>query len=275
MGNSSSGHVQHVTVVKPNPAQVQQAAAVAAKVAAAQKQLSKPEQAHKELEKRLNGFNLSLTFVDKFLAVGPKGTGKSTFLWLRGEAGGSSNLPKPEFSATDGTQATIYYDDAADSVGIAIVSDTVLRLMALLIYKQAIPKSIILFSQRPLPDIAILKHLLITDVNVCTLQGALTHQLNEAVYDTNMEDELRQHGHSVIRHDSAPPADEGFKTAIAALFPTGRITAPAYSDFSSKPNANPTDTARTTICRYIDYLATSKKSDLEFLNSTAEKMHAH
>ena len=228
--------------------------------------LMRQENSYRAMKSHVDSIHLHLRFVDKTLMLGPKGTGKSTFLWLRSLLGIAEAVPKPVFSAKDGTTSLVHYCDTVDAVGMGIEVDKIMRLIALLIYKRSVPKSLILFSLRPIPDIVVLNHLLISDVNVCLLQGAITHQLDKAIYDTRMEDEMTQRGYNVVRHDSVLPTDNGLRHAALALFPSGTVSAPEWEDLSQS-DALPVDTARATICRYIHFLSGSQMDDVDFINA--------
>ena len=228
--------------------------------------LMKQENSYREMKAQVDGMHVQPRFVDKTLMLGLKGAGKSTYLWLRSLVGRGGDVPKPSFSAKDGTTSTVHYDDTVDTVGMSIEMDKIIRLLALLIYKRPVPKSLILFSLRPIPDIVVLNHLLVSDVNVCLLHGSITHQTGEAIYDARMEDEMRQRGYNVIRHDSDMPTDTGLRHAVLSLFPSGTVTAPDWEDLS-KSDALPVDTARATICRYIHFLSRSEMEDVDFINA--------
>ena len=228
--------------------------------------LMKQENSYREMKAQVDGMHVQPRFVDKTLMLGLKGAGKSTYLWLRSLVGRGGDVPKPSFSAKDGTTSTVHYDDTVDTVGMSIEMDKIIRLLALLIYKRPVPKSLILFSLRPIPDIVVLNHLLVSDVNVCLLQGSITHQLDKAIYDARMEDEMRQRGYNVVRHDSDMPTDTGLRHAVLSLFPSGTVTAPDWEDLS-KSDALPVDTARATICRYIHFLSRSEMEDVDFINA--------
>ena len=228
--------------------------------------LLKQENSYREMKAQVDGMHVQPRYVDKTLMLGPKGTGKSTFLWLRSLLGIGDSVPKPSFSAKDGTTSTVHYDDMVDTVGTSIEMDKIMRLLALLICKRSVPKSLILFSLRPIPDIVVLNHLLVSDVNVCLLQGSITHQTGEALYDARMEEEMRQRGYNVVRHDSDMPTDAGLRHAVLSLFPSGTVTAPEWEDLSQS-DALPVDTARATICRYIHFLSRTELEDVDFINA--------
>lgn len=266
MGNKSSHHVHHVTHYAPDPVQVAQVNALAAEKARLQELENKKENDHNDLVRSINELNLIIKYQDKLLLLGPKGSGKSTWAWLRSQAGKGGNAPKPVFSTSDGTVTTLDYGDTRDCVGMPVEADKVMRLIALLLHKESVPRSVLLFSQRPEPDLAVLNHFMISEVNLCFIQGAMTHQLDQAVYHVAMEDEMRKNQYNVVRHDSPQPRDNGFKNAITALFPTGKVVAPSWDDLN-RAGALPVDTARATICRYIQFLRTSVMSDVEFINT--------
>lgn len=238
-------------------------------IALIQSKLKRRENDYNAMAMEINNRNQKIAFVDKVLMLGAKGIGKSTFLWLRKELGLLEGpVPKPVFSVKDGTLTTeIDYGFVVDSVGISIEVDKLMRLIALLVVKDSVPRSLLLFSQRPVPDIIILGHLMVANVNACQLMGSMSHQLGTAVYDVLMENEMRRSGYNVVRHDDPElPTDCGLREAIITLFPTGTISAPHWEDLS-KADALPLDTARATICRYIHFLIHNTISDVDFINA--------
>ncbi|OWA50923.1 hypothetical protein BV898_15424 [Hypsibius exemplaris] len=77
----------------------------------------------------VNGLQLAVRQNDKLLLVGPKGTGKSTFMWLLNQ----SEKPKP--SNSDGTVEILQLQNYVDSIGLTGWNiDELVKLLALLIY---------------------------------------------------------------------------------------------------------------------------------------------
>ncbi|XP_055334997.1 uncharacterized protein LOC129586038 [Paramacrobiotus metropolitanus] len=88
----------------------------------------------------VNGLNLKIRQTDSLLLLGPKGTGKSTFLWLLKKGA------KPTKTYSDGTAQLLHYNGFTDTIGLrGWTPEEVLKLFVLMIY-DGIPKDLIIFG---------------------------------------------------------------------------------------------------------------------------------
>ncbi|OWA55067.1 hypothetical protein BV898_19452 [Hypsibius exemplaris] len=103
-------------------------------------ELQKPIRNREAKVNFVNGLNLVIKQTDKLLLVGPKGMGKSTFMWLLGQG------EKPKQSYSDGTVEILQLDHFVDSIGLIGWSlEELVKLLVLMIY-DGIPGDIILFG---------------------------------------------------------------------------------------------------------------------------------
>lgn len=218
--------------------------------------------------KNVNDQNLAIEVVPKPMLLGPKGVGKSTFLWLRGRLGKGISVDRPVPSAEDGTCYVSQISDLFDTIGIPIEVDRLMRLLALLIFKGSVPSSVILFSTRSIPDIAVLNHLFINPVSVCCIVGTVTHDLLDekasGYYDAKMEKLLHAKGITTLRADDEFPHDNGLANAIDKIFPGMKLVMPDFNKLT-----DPLDVAKATICKYVYFLQNNKDiAELAFMNAT-------
>ncbi|XP_055332381.1 uncharacterized protein LOC129584278 [Paramacrobiotus metropolitanus] len=103
-------------------------------------QLEKPIKDRENKVAFVNGLNLKIRQNNSLLLVGPKGMGKSTFLWLL-------NIGKiPKRTIRDGTVDIIQLPGFVDSIGLrGWTPEELLKLVVLMIY-EGIPKDLIMFS---------------------------------------------------------------------------------------------------------------------------------
>ncbi|XP_055339032.1 uncharacterized protein LOC129588710 [Paramacrobiotus metropolitanus] len=105
-----------------------------------QDQMEKPIKDREQKLAFVNGLGLPIRETDNVLLLGPKGMGKSTFLWLlnKGE--------KPTRTMHDGTKDLVQVPGFTDSIGLrAWTPEELLKLLTLLIY-DGIPRDLIIFS---------------------------------------------------------------------------------------------------------------------------------
>ncbi|XP_055345636.1 uncharacterized protein LOC129593380 [Paramacrobiotus metropolitanus] len=88
----------------------------------------------------VNRLNLKIQQTDNLLLLGPKGMGKSTFLWLLNKG------DKPKRTTTDGTVEIIQGNGFVDSIGLrGWTVEELMKLLVLMIY-EGIPKDLIIFG---------------------------------------------------------------------------------------------------------------------------------
>jgi hypothetical protein len=103
-------------------------------------EIHKPAQRMAEKRAFINSLNMRIATSDKILAVGVKGSFKSTFYYLCG----LSNV-KPRRTGGDGTSSIIHLPDCIDSIGLNGWNQTdLLKLIVLLLYT-GLPQDLILF----------------------------------------------------------------------------------------------------------------------------------
>ncbi|XP_055329697.1 LOW QUALITY PROTEIN: uncharacterized protein LOC129582249 [Paramacrobiotus metropolitanus] len=103
-------------------------------------QLQKPIKDREQKIAFVNSLNLPIHQTNSLLLLGPKGLGKSTFLWLLNEG------PKPKQSRSDGTVEILHVSGFVDSIGLrGWTPEELLKLLVLMIY-DGIPKDLIVFG---------------------------------------------------------------------------------------------------------------------------------
>ncbi|XP_055339091.1 uncharacterized protein LOC129588752 [Paramacrobiotus metropolitanus] len=103
-------------------------------------QLQKPVKDREQKVAFVNNLHLPIQQRDSLLLLGPKGMGKSTFLWLlnKGEM--------PKRTLRDGTAEIIQLPGYVDSIGLrAWTAEEIIKLLVLMIY-EGIPKDLVVFS---------------------------------------------------------------------------------------------------------------------------------
>lgn len=117
-------------------------------------QLMKPVKDREAKMKFVDDLKLEIKQTDSIALIGPKGMGKSTFLWLAGKG------PKPAKSLTDGTTIIIKnipgYIDTIGIMGWDLMN--LLKLLVIFIY-EGMPRDIIIFNndriERPLTGLGL------------------------------------------------------------------------------------------------------------------------
>ncbi|XP_055339035.1 unconventional myosin-X-like [Paramacrobiotus metropolitanus] len=103
-------------------------------------QLEKPIKDREKKIEFVNGLELKIQQNDSLLLVGPKGMGKSTFLWLLNKG------QMPKRSIRDGTVEIIHLSGFVDSIGLrGWTPEELLKLLVLMIY-EGIPTDLIIFG---------------------------------------------------------------------------------------------------------------------------------
>lgn len=90
--------------------------------------------------KFVNGLNIEVKRSNLTLLLGPKGRGKSTFLWLKGVG------PKPAPSLGDGTVELTTRGDFVDTIGVEWTLENMVKLVVLLL-RRGIPREVIIFTR--------------------------------------------------------------------------------------------------------------------------------
>ena len=102
--------------------------------------LQQPAKDRKAKVDFVNSLELEVKKSNSLLLVGPKGMGKSTFLWLLGKGA------EPERSYADGTVGLIQKNGFQDTIGLrGWTPEELYKLLVLLIY-EGIPNDIIIFN---------------------------------------------------------------------------------------------------------------------------------
>ncbi|XP_055329716.1 uncharacterized protein LOC129582259 [Paramacrobiotus metropolitanus] len=105
-----------------------------------QEQLRRPIIDRENKVNFVNGLQLQIKQTDSLLLLGPKGMGKSTFLWLLNKGA------KPHKTTTDGTVEIIQVSGFVDSIGLrGWTPEELLKLLVLMIY-EGIPRDLIIFG---------------------------------------------------------------------------------------------------------------------------------
>jgi hypothetical protein len=103
-------------------------------------ELARPAQRMAEKRAFVNNLRIAIRMSDKLLALGVKGSFKSTFYYLYGL---SPN--KPIFTGADGTSSIVHLQQAIDSIGLLGWNQTdIVKLVVLLIYT-GLPADLLLF----------------------------------------------------------------------------------------------------------------------------------
>lgn len=198
------------------------------------------------------------------------GSGKSTFLWLRGEVERPAQcLDDATTENTEGRGASL------DLVGTNLELDRVLRMIAVLLTKQ-MPDTFVLFSTRAKRDAAVLAQLGIHDFYICPIVPVVVHDCDDPLdlhhadtmrfYDNKMIELLQQAGFRVVTHHDPMPPLGGNRTAMETIFPDGTVNLPPWEEFTSHPS--PTYVLRFNICEAIWRFKTVHHSnELNFLNA--------
>ena len=88
----------------------------------------------------VNSLQLVIRQTDSVLVLGPKGSGKTTFMWLLGRG------PQPTKSLRDGTTEIVKLNGYVDSIGLrGWTNEELVKLIVLMIY-EGIPHDFIMFS---------------------------------------------------------------------------------------------------------------------------------
>ncbi len=202
--------------------------------------------------------------------IGPKGSGKSTYLWLRGEG------PQPVGGfLADGTTANVVGTSSIDTVGGNIELGAFLKQFTVLMTNE-VPNTFVVFSGRFQREGLILAHLMIRDFFVCPIiprnvfdSGAnpMAAGVDQRTwYDRGLMNDLRAAGYKPITHSDPMPPLNGNAHALTTLFPTGRIELPSWADFQANPSS--LNVIRFQIAKnYHTFRTKYGSNELNFLNS--------
>jgi len=219
-----------------------------------------------------NNANMDIKRNQGFAIIGPKGSGKSTFLWLRGL------IPRPEKTTIDGTTEIINQIEFVDTIGINIELNLLIKLFAVLIVK-GLPNTLVLcINDRIDRALLIFAHLLVTRMYIVMINSTFLHnQINKGksinridaddIY--NLETYKNLHTQKIpvipVTHETTLDSIDTFKDVLAQLFPNNKISLPEWGEFSG--NQNTITIIRYQICKSIyDYKTKFNSNERLFLN---------
>jgi len=209
---------------------------------------------------------------DNSVIVGPKGHGKSSFLWIKGIC------DRPTKTYNDGTTELVLENKFIDTIGINMELNLLLKMIAVLIVK-GLPRSLILCINDGIERALILfSHLLIKKMYIVIIDPKYLHKkydkkkdfslLNKKeLYDLQAYKEIKE-----IESGCIVPIDHNeeinnigsFDNIIDQLFCDG-IKLNDWSDFHNSNNT--LQTIKYQICKNIyDYKINFKENDKGFLN---------
>lgn len=208
---------------------------------------------------------------DNVMFLGPKGSGKSTFLWLRGY----SDKPTPTFG--DGTIEIGGVGNVIDTIGVDFQFHQILKLMAVMICKGAFPLSLVVVSndhQAP-QAISVLASLCINNYHIVSINSAVVYALPEQMISDNPMIIYNQHVYDAVNrdHPSVRPITHmdkfqklnSFHTMLD-VFQGERVSLPDYDSFSNSRSTK--DVVRYWLCRYVhEYEMMYTGNTLKFLNN--------
>jgi len=213
---------------------------------------------------------------DKYALIGPKGSGKSTFIWMH-------NLcEKPIESLKDGTTQVTSNDDVIDTIGIDITLEHLLRLIVLFIIK-GIPNTLYLFynSDRLIEPKLLLQMLGIPKCYLVSLNIDYIYEKYTEEKEFNIEDNdkklyrnriyeaLKDDNFFIpVKHGKPPALMNCLGDIIKKLFPTGYVDMPEMK----RNDDDILNTYRRRICQLIyEFEVKYDKNEQEFINAANRK----
>lgn len=174
---------------------------------------------------------IQIRYTNKFGFIGPKGMGKTTFIWMHGRC------EKPQKVLDDGTKEILYNSaTTVDTIGIPMTLEHLLRLMALFLINE-VPNSLYLFgNDRITEPILLLSHLGIEKCYFVCLDLKYIYKTVKApyfrpadntddCYDMELYNDLIKNRSMLIpvKFGQAPPAHNCFKPLLDKMFPSGKV----------------------------------------------------
>ncbi|RYH14719.1 hypothetical protein EON65_33150 [archaeon] len=234
------------------------------------KEAMKEELGYMTVRKFLADFNKQVEVTDRVAMIGDKGSGKSTFLWLKGEG------PKPEDTCNEDGTTEIQRQGkySVDTIGVKMDMNSLLKLLTVLI-DVGVPNTFVLFSNNRIgQDLLLLAHFMIRDLYICPMipnhvyeeDDPLDADNAEKFYNQKKLRDGKQAGLRVITHLDPIVPINGNVAAVAALFPGGHLSIVEWSEFKENPSS--LDVIRFKIAKLFWLFKTKYNSDQRrFLNS--------
>jgi len=230
----------------------------------------KEELGYMTVKKFLDDYNKQILVNDRVAMIGDKGSGKTTFYWVKGEG------PKPSDTCEDDgtTKIEFHGDDSMDTIGVKMDMNSLLKLFAVFI-DVGVPNTFVLFSNNRIgQDLLLLAHFMIRDLYVCPFVPHLVYE-EDNPFDSEKADkfynqkklrDLKLSGIRGITHKDPIVPINGNVGAIDMLFPARRVVIPTWSEFKDEPSG--LDVIRYKIAKYYYLFKTKYNSNQKvFLNS--------
>jgi hypothetical protein len=205
-----------------------------AQVARVEANANLPERQYNEIKEFFDHLHRNVIRLpgNNSLLMGPKGSGKSTYLKFR-----DPTAPDPVMSVNDGTTNLIRYNQFMDSIGIDIDVTRVLRLFCLLL-NEGFPNTLITFhtTERLAAPSMVLSAFLITNY-----YNVIFDRLRCFTAPRNGQVRLDPENHPLAWYELCETAGfrmlrntdnltmlNSFEPMLSRFFPDGSITLPAY-----------------------------------------------
>mmetsp|Transcript_27948 Transcript_27948/g.30543 ORF Transcript_27948/g.30543 Transcript_27948/m.30543 type:complete len:320 (-) Transcript_27948:194-1153(-) len=190
-----------------------------------------------------------IVFKEVTAIIGPKGSGKSTYLWMK-----IPGFPKPERAYGNGTNNLQILQEHGfmDTIGINFEIMSLVRLLVLFLIHDAVPMNAIFCeNDRIERTLAILTHLGITKYYVLamnvkyihrysnsTMSYAFNPDINAIAFDEDGYDAWHTRNNNCRRCDAETripinPLMNTFQDTLQLLFPLGRVDMVPYEAFVS------------------------------------------
>lgn len=190
-----------------------------------------------------------IEFKEVTAIIGPKGSGKSTYLWMKIE-----NFPKPVKCSGNGTNKLqiLQAHGFMDTIGINMEILSLIRLLVLFLVHDAVPMNAIFCqNDRIERTLAILTHLNITKYYVLAMDVKYIHRYYKSImsfafnpdinaaFDEDAYEAWHTHNNNCRRCDAETripinPLLNTFEETLKLLFPLGRVGMVPYETFMSE-----------------------------------------